>query len=288
MKKTFIVFDEKDMPEFEPEAKVGLIATINPEGKPHITLITALQAKSPDTVIWGQFSNGKSKEHVKTNPKTAFLIMTMDRSLWRGKASWTHEEKHGTDYEMFNTKPMFRYNAYLGIHTVHYMDLKETYGRESLPLVKIIFSSLIASVVKSGAKTGVEYRILKPWAQGLFNKLDSIKFISYIDHDGFPMLIPLIQCQAADSRRLVFSPFAYKEELLRITPGSTVAIFGMTMDMEDVLVRGTFAGIEKFRGAALGAVDIDWVYNSMPPVHGQIYPEEPLTPVENFPTHPLT
>ncbi|MBN2299488.1 MAG: pyridoxamine 5'-phosphate oxidase family protein [Deltaproteobacteria bacterium] len=282
MKRTFFALDEKDMPEFEPEAKVGLIATINPKGEPHITLITALQAKSPDTIIWGQFSNGKSKEHVKTNPKTAFLIMTMDRSLWRGKAIWTHEKKYGTDYEMFNTKPMFRYNAYLGIHTVHYMDLRETYGRESLPLVKIIVSSLIASLAKAGARTGIKGRILKPWAQGLFNSLGSIKFISYIDHDGFPSLVPLIQCQAADSRRLVFSPFAYKEELRGITPGSTVAVFGMTMDMEDVLVRGTFAGFDKFRGASLGTVDIDWVYNSMPPLHGQIYPEEPLKPVVHF------
>jgi len=286
MKKTCFAFDEKDMPEFEPEAKVGLIATVNPEGEPHVTLITALQAKTPDTVIWGQFSDGKSKEHVKKNPKTAFLIMTMDRSLWRGKAVWTHEEKHGADYEMFNTKPMFRYNAYLGIHTVHYMDLKETYGKESLPLVKIILSSLVTSVVKSGAGTGGRDRILKPWGQGLFNRLDAIKFISYIGRDGFPAIIPLIQCQAADSRRLAFSPFAYAEELKDITPGSTVAVFGLTMDMEDILVRGTFTGINKYRGASLGLVDINWVYNSMPPLHGQIYPEIALTPVVNFQARP--
>ena len=29
----------------------------------------------------------------------------------------------------------------------------------------------------------------------------------------------------------------------------------------------------------VGAVDIDWVYNSMPPKQGPIYPEEPLGPV---------
>ncbi|MBN2299419.1 MAG: pyridoxamine 5'-phosphate oxidase family protein [Deltaproteobacteria bacterium] len=286
MKKIFTAFDEKDMPEFEPEAKVGLIATVNPEGEPHVTLITALQAKTPDTVIWGQFSDGKSKEHVRKNPRTAFLIMTMDRSLWRGKAIWTHAEKHGADYEMFNTKPMFRYNAYLGIHTVHYMDLKETYGRESLPLARIVMSSLLTKAAKSAAQTGIADPILKPWGQGLFNRLDAIKFISYIGRDGFPAIIPLIQCQAADSRRLVFSPLAYREELSGITDGSTVAVFGLTMDMEDILVRGTFTGAHKCRGASLGIVDIGWVYNSMPPLHGQIYPETALEPVVNFPAHP--
>ena len=32
----------------------------------------------------------------------------------------------------------------------------------------------------------------------------------------------------------------------------------------------------------LGTVDIEWVYNSMPPAHGQIYPEVPLEPVIEF------
>ena len=54
------------------------------------------------------------------------------------------------------------------------------------------------------------------------------------------------------------------------------------MDMEDVLVRGSFRGFERHRGIMLGCVDITWVYNSMPPKPGQIYPETELKPVVNF------
>jgi hypothetical protein len=61
-----------------------------------------------------------------------------------------------------------------------------------------------------------------------------------------------------------------------------VAVFGLTLQMEDVLVRGVFAGFGKYRGITLGCMDIDWVYNSMPPVHGQIYPELEMQPVVNF------
>ncbi|OGP67589.1 MAG: hypothetical protein A2031_01285 [Deltaproteobacteria bacterium RBG_19FT_COMBO_43_11] len=283
MKKKLARFDENDLEHFEPEAKVGLIATVNPEGLPHITLITALQAKTQAKLIWGQFSEGLSKQNVKTNPKTGFLIMTLDRSLWRGKALWTNTTTHGEDYEMFNNKPMFRYNAYFGIHTVHYMDLVETYGKESLPLVRIVLGSLLTMASKSAVKqknnTG---RILKPWAEGLFNRLDSIKFLSYIDKDGFPVLIPLIQCQATDSTRLAFSPLAYKDELNALRQDSSVAVFGLTLDMEDVLVRGVFTGFKRHRGVTLGCVDIHWVYNSMPPKPGQIYPEQELRTVVNF------
>ena len=40
-----------------------------------------------------------------------------------------------------------------------------------------------------------------------------------------------------------------------------------------MLVRGTFRGFRRYRAVSLGTVDIEWVYNSMPPAHGQIYPE---------------
>jgi hypothetical protein len=282
MKKTCTHFEVPDMKQFEPEAKVGLIATVNHEGLPHVTLITALQAKTPEKLIWGQFSEGMSKEHVKTNPKTGFAIMTMDKSLWRGKALYTQRARSGEDYDMFNLKPMFRYNAYFGIHTVHYMDLVETYGKEALPLARIALGSVLALAGRSAVKTGFEKNILKPWAEGLFKRLDTIKFISYVGSDGFPVIIPLIGCQAADSTRLAFSPLAYGEELKAIRPGATVAVFGLTMEMEDVLVRGTFSGFKRHRGITLGCVDITWVYNSMPPKPGQIYPEVELKPVVNF------
>jgi hypothetical protein len=283
MRKPLKRFSENDMKQFEPEAKIGLIATINQEGLPHITLITALQAKTPDKLIWGQFSEGQSKQNVKTNPKTGFLIMTLGKSLWRGKALWTHQRTHGEDYEMFNNKPMFRYNAYFGIHTVHYMDVIETYGRESLPFLQIGLGSILTKLAKSDAKRESHTeRILKPWAEGLFNRLGAIKFLSYIDGDGFPVIIPLIQCQAADSTRLAFSPLAYRAELDALQQGSSVAIFGLTMEMENVLVRGVFVGFERHWAVTLGCVNIAWVYNSMPPKSGQIYPVQKLGAVMNF------
>jgi hypothetical protein len=282
MERVFKSFDKDDLKEFEPEAKVGIIATVNPEGLPHVTLITALQARSETELIWGQFSEGSSKQHVKTNPKTGFLIMTMDRSLWRGKALWTREARQGEEYVMFNVKPMFRYNAYTGIHTVHYMDLVETYGREKLPLIKIVLSSVLTRIARSAPATGNPERILNPWTESLFNRLDTVKFLSYVGNDGFPRVIPLVQCQAADSRRLAFSPLAFSRELKVLERGMHLAVFGLTLGMEDVLLRGIFTGYGTFRGITLGCVDVDWVYNSMPPLHGQIYPHREIRPVTEF------
>jgi hypothetical protein len=275
-------FESADLRAFEAEAKVGLLATVNPDGLPHVTLITSMQAKGPTQLIWGQFCEGLSKVHVKQNPHTGFLIMTLDRNLWRGKALWTHVETEGEAYEMYNQKPMFRYNAYFGIHTVHFMNVVEAVARERLSLARIVLGSLATRAAKAGAKAAGKDRILKPWAEGLFNRMDALKFIGYVGHDGFPTLIPLIQCQAAGPRRLAFSSHPHGEDLAAIEEGMQVAVFVLSMQMEDVLVRGTFLGYERSRLQRLGVIQLEWVYNSMPPVPGHIYPPLELEPVVNF------
>lgn len=275
-------FKKNDLVAFEPTEKVGLLATVSAEGLPHITLITSLQAKDETTMMWGQFTEGFSKKHVKTNPKTGFLILTMDRKLWRGKATYTHATTEGEDYVHFNNKPMFRYNTYFGIHTIHYMKLVETGGLEQLPLLRIVPAALLTTLARLLSLQKDKERILKPWAESLFNKLDALKFISFIDEDGYPNLIPLFQCQAATSTSLIFSPLAYSDELEKLKKGMDIAIFGLTMQMEDVLVRGTFEGFNSRFLFPHGTVTINWVYNSMPPKQGQIYPPIKVEPIRAF------
>jgi len=276
------IFSESDMTAFEPTEKVGIVACINPEGLPHITLITTMQAGNPEQLLLGEFSKGLSKQYIQENRNIAFLIMTLDRRLWRGKAEWTSLSHSGPEYDMLNNKPMFRYNTYFGINTVHYLDLVEVTEPEPLAMGKIILAAIKTMISKGRASTRMRDIILPGFGQDIFNGLDSLKFISYIGDDGFPVIIPLIQCQAADSRRLAFSRGVYDEELIKIPVGATVAVFGMTMKMEDILVRGTFRGFRRYMGIELGTVDINWVYNSMPPAHGQIYPEVEIEPVSVF------
>ena len=264
------------------ETKIGLLATVTPQGLPHVTLITSLQAGGPRQVLFGQFSQGQSKIHVKSNPRTSFLILTMDRKMWTGKALWREEKKSGPEFEMFNDKPMFRYNAYFGFHTVHYLDLVEKQGPKGLPLVSLGAAIAATRLTGKAGRASREMGVLKPWGQNLFNRLDTLKFIAWIGEDGFPVLVPVLQCTAPSDSRLVFSPLAYSSHLKSLEKGRDVAIFGLTMKMEDILVRGFFRGYFRKRGITIGLTDINWVYNSMPPLSGQIYPEPELQPVTDF------
>jgi hypothetical protein len=267
---------QEDMSAFEESAKIGLLATVDPQGLPHVSLITSIQAKSPQQLMFGQFSEGLSKKHVKNDPHTGFLVMNREKQLWRGKARWTGETSSGEDYEMYNRKPMFRYNSYFGIHTVHYLDLVEFSGKEPLSAGGIAIGSLVTAIARRFAAAENPERVLKPWAEKHVTKLATLKFLAYVGGDGYPVIVPVVPCQAAGSARLVFAPTVRRADLAAISEGVTLAVFALNLQMESVLIRGRLAGYRRCAGLKAGVIDIDWVYNSMPPMQGPIYPLPPL------------
>jgi hypothetical protein len=279
-KRTY--FEPEEMKVFEPAEKIGIVATINPEDRIHLTLITSIMAPGPTLVTIGQFCMGRSKWYMQQKKDIAFLIMSQEKKMWRGKARWTHKRTEGPEYEVYNNLPMFRYNTYFGINTVHYLDLVEIAPGENLPLGKIIPAAVMTRISKSSLRTGRPKRMLKHLGEALFNDLGALKFIAYLGTDGFPVIIPAIQAQAADSSRIAFSTFAYRDELETLQPEMPVSVFCVNLKMQSVLVRGTFRGFRQKRMIKTGVIDLDWVYNSMPPCHDQIYPELPLEAVVTF------
>ncbi|MBN2146377.1 MAG: hypothetical protein JW726_03270 [Anaerolineales bacterium] len=275
-------FSEADIQSTQPALKVGLLATVTPDGLPHVTLLSSLMACSPTQLSFGQFTEGFSKQHILSSPKTGFLIMSLDKNLWRGKASFTHSTREGKEYDFYNNVPMFRYNAYFGIHTVYYMDLISQTGKTALPMNQVIFAAIQSMLARTLGKKPGQVNVLNVWTRALLNKLDSLKFLAYVDPDGYPVIIPAIQTQSLDAQHVLFSTSVYSEELKAIPAGAEMAVFAMSLSMEDVLLRGKYHGIRRLGGVKSGVVEIDWVYNPMPPVQGQVYPATSLNPVNEF------
>ena len=269
-------FDADAIQRLSPTEKIGLLATVSSQGLPHITLITSLQPIAQDRMAFGKFSEGLSKQNIQNNPKCAFAFMTQDRTLWRGTASYTHQVAEGPEYEMFNEKPMFRYNSYFGVNTVYCLDLVSLNKPEKLPMAAILRAAA-ATRFAAGSPAPDSKPVLNTMARKLFNNIAALKFISWIQDNGYPALVPVIQCRAAGTERLAFSPGPYARELQSIPPNTQTAVFALTLQMEDVLIRGTFNGFTRSRGIKTGFVDVHWVYNSMPPAHGQVYPEVPVS-----------
>jgi hypothetical protein len=272
---------DADRKEFARDAKIGLLATVDPDGRPHVTLITSIQARAPRELMFGQFIEGMSKANVRRDPKVGFLVLTPERELWRGSAEWTHAARSGEDYELYNRKPMFRYNAYFGIHTVHYLDLVALAEKERLSALRLGAEALAARVANPFGHTREHAHALTPWTEHHLHKVDTLKFMAWVGKDGYPVITPPVACRAADEGRLAFRALG-RADLDSPEVGQSVAVFAVDPEMESVLVRGSFAGWRRHGGVATAGLDVDWVYNSMPPKHGQIHPPLPLAAVTAF------
>jgi hypothetical protein len=275
-------FTEADIQSTRPELKIGLLASLTPQGLPHVTMLSSLMACGPRQLCFGQFTEGMSKKHILANPRVGFLIMSLDRHIWRGKAAYTHCTKDGPEYEYYNNVPMFRYNAYFGVHTVYYLDLLSQTGKSPLPMNRIIFAALQTMLARTLGRKPGKQPVLNTWTRAFLDKLDNLKFLCYVGPDGYPLLIPAIQTQSLDSQHVLFSASVYADELKVIPAGIPMAVFSLALTMEDVLLRGTYLGMRRLGGVRAGVVQVDWVYNPMPPVPGQVYPPLELKPVVEF------
>ncbi|MBN1267718.1 MAG: pyridoxamine 5'-phosphate oxidase family protein [Anaerolineales bacterium] len=274
-------FSESDIRSFEPEMKIGLLATVNPDGLPHLTLISSLRANSPTTMTWGQFTEGMSKQFIRQNPRTGFLIMSLNKEVWRGKATFTGTCRSGPDYDFYNNQPMFRYNSYFGIHTVYNMDLAEHTGREELPMGRIILGAVQGMAAAALSRRGTTKPVLNAFTRGMLDKPGNLKFLAVVEDDGYPYIIPVLQAHSAGSDRILFPLTAYGDELRGLKP-SPAAFFSMSLSMEDVALRGEFLGFRRVGGIKCGEIRVNWVYNSMPPVPGQVYPPVEIQQVTDF------
>jgi hypothetical protein len=105
------------------------------------------------------------------------------------------------------------------------------------------------------------------WTESFIARAGNLKFLAWIDSDGFPRIVPQLGAVSLNSGSILVPGLEFSGALAGIPDGAPVALFAMALSMEDVLVRGVWH--RKKRG---GRLELDWVYNSMPPVAAQIYP----------------
>jgi hypothetical protein len=266
-------FDEVCAKKWESDSKIGILCSVAPDGYPHMSLISSLSVKSARQLMWGQFSQGLSKAYLQDNPKTGFLVVSGDQVWWTGKSLHTLSVGKGEDYEYFNNKPLFRYNSYCGFGAIHYGDLVDVSVGEQIPTAKIALGGLRSGLLKGAARAAAgETPRIPPYGLALASNLTTLKFIAWVDSDGFPRLIPAIQGTAAGANRLVFAAFPYGELLRQIPDGVQAAVYLANLQLESLLLQGRWQTLGR-RG---GLFATEKVYNSMLPLNRYVYPPTPL------------
>jgi hypothetical protein len=263
--------DKETFAKLEQDSKIALLATTDPQGYPHLTFLSSLQAKGEDQMTFGQFCQGLSKEFIRSRPEVSFLVMNADMEMWRGRARFTHTANSGEDFDLYNNKPLFRYNSYLGFNTIYYMDLVGITPMEKLNLAKIGIGAVLSRIAKPCAAKS-DNKALTYIGRKLCGDFTGLKFLAYQGEDGWHRIIPIVQGTNAGSDRILFSTTPYRNEIKAIPAGTKTAVLALNLKMQSVLVKGTFTGIKGI--IPTGTVEIERVYNSMPPKAQYIWPTD--------------
>jgi len=279
-------FDESVLAAFQPVFKIGLMATVTPGGLPHITLTSSLRAATPKKLVFGEFCGGRSKRNLENNPKAAFLVLTGSSRIYRGHAAWSHSRTGGPEYDEYCDVPFFTGDACFSVSRVHYLDLVDARGPEFFPARRSFFTAMLSRPSKQGkrapAGTPEIQEMLSVIAKRIMKRPDAFGFMAYVKRDGFPEIVPLLHCRPSGADRLVLFPLSKREEPEDVQPGQGVSVLCITKAMESVLMGGVFAGFRRRNIVKRGLVQIETIYNSMPPAHGRIYPPEPLEAVTQW------
>jgi hypothetical protein len=274
----FITHEDRE--KFSVSGKIGLIAAISPEGMPHVAFISTIQAHSEDEIIWGEFITGRSKMYLRDNPKAGFLVLNTAKEWWNGKAVETAVKDTGPEFDLLNNAPLFRYNTYFGIGKVHYMKLTAFSGKQDLPMGGIIKGALLGRLIKGGVKPCPDRtEKMKGLTVKLLKDIGSLKFLCYIDEDGFPVVFPIVQAVMKDAGRIFIPMTVYAEHFAKIKTGAKIAVFLANLELSTVLLQGTYQGTGKKLGVKYAVFDVEKIYNSLPPITGYIYPEEEMAVV---------
>ena len=269
----FDKIDDSSIQMMDCDSKVGVLATEDESGYPHLSFISSIQALDDRALTFGQFSAGLSKRFIMDRPKVGFLVLSADKRYLSGNAIYTHSANTGREFDVYNNKPLFRYNSYMGFYRVFYLNLDRISAVKPLPMGAIVFGAIL-SRGKALFLRKSEKNALPLVGHQLFSQLDSLKFLCYYDDNGVSQIFPVVQATSAGSDRIVLSGVPFGSELRKIPEGAKVSILCLNLKMESVLVKGRYKK---------GVLEIERVYNSMPPKMEYVYPRsETIEPVRSF------
>ncbi len=267
----------------QPEIMAKFIATIDSKDYPHLTMITSNWAIDSGTVKWGEFTYGESKKNVISNPKQGFLFMNvkMPFQFLQVKGELDHISTNGEDAADFNRMQLFRYNTYMRIYKTYFNKVVKARELRNIRLTGIV-AGILANIFGWKGKTNEIGNRISKLGQKLFRGLIFPKFLSYIDSDGYPIIIPVFQARAVEQKRIIIPFSQFSADLKTIPVQSKVSLFAMDFETMSQMIKGVYTHVEKGRMV----IDVNYVYNSMPPQMGEIYPNRPkMQKVTQFALH---
>lgn len=261
---------------YQQNGTLSFLGTAGEDGFPHISVYNSLTAQDENTLIFGEYCRGKSKDNAEVRKQVGFFTKGAEGSMVGGIGRWTEKKDAGEEQEKMNQESRLRYNATYGYAQIHFIRTEEVSVWENGACSAE--SSRPAAGASAETKSETHLSVLSLLGAELFTEKTGIKMLSYFDAEGYPRVVPAPPMHLQeDLVRVNFSASSAYGEM--IAEGTPVALFSFVPALgAGIMVKGLWS----VQGQGFAEVRIEKVYNPNVPKADYIYPLPPLMPVRCF------
>ena len=246
------------------------LATANKDGVPNVVPLVSFTDIDEKTLAFAELMTWKTRKNLEENPRICVGVFTEDLHIWIIKARLREYVETGPILEQLNQGELYRYNAYMGASRGGVCDALEITGVHRLKKLGVLREFLAAklthplSALTAGRRGKMPVQVMEK-----FNRLEAVKFLAFVEEDGYPTMVPALSMQPSSPEKLVFNFGPFGRELSRLAPGSQVAATVLTTDPISYQIKGSFEGARGVLFGKIGRISVREVYSACPPVPGR-------------------
>ena len=252
-------------------------ATVSDDGVPNVVPLLTTNAADATTLIFARFMIWKTARNLAANRKITINVIGPGFCSWIIRGEFQEFVRQGPYLEHYNRKALFRYNAYAGAGEVGVIKVLEARGPLPLGLLRSLFYGWLRERSRNGHAGAHDQVVMPPPVQEKFDLRLAIKYLGFVEEDGFPIALPCLDLHSRSADVLAYAvPRANGHPLSQLRPAQKIAAAVLTLAPVAYQVKGVFAGEENAAGSRQGLIQLQESYTAAPPVPGRrLFPPEP-------------
>jgi hypothetical protein len=253
-------------------------ATVDDKGVPNVVPLLSAVAADEETLIFARFMIWKTAKNIEKNRRITINSIGPGFKSWTLEGEFIEYQTRGQYIEFFNNQALYRYNAYMGINQVGVIRVRGVYEPWPISFVPSLwkFSRLrnpatdLASAQGQKASQQASSLMLPGQVLDKFNRRLALKYISFVNQDGHPFLLPDFTLRLSQEGLLLFAPYPHGHPLSQLNEGMKIASSVLTLGPVAYQVKGVYKGRQETGNASASVVNVEEVYTASPPVPGKL------------------
>ena len=249
------------------------LATCSSDGIPNIVPCTSMTSAGDmdNRLIFGNFLLRKSVDNMNQNPHVGMMIITPDLEGWVLQGVFLEWQQTGTYADYLNNSDLLRYNAYTGIRNAGVIQVRKVIRHFRISKQRVLTDYLLARASTYSKTRGgsAEATVMPPVVQKNFRLMMAIRILTFMDSDGYPLVIPTLSLQPAGESTLVCAQGLFADMLESLDTGSPIAASLLTFDAVSFQAKGHWLESRNLLGAPMGSMSVTSVYAGGPPIPGR-------------------